>query len=69
MPKNQFEFRPTADFASTEGGVNPNSSFDEVTAEYALDKVMRILYTSIKNLRKAPPQVDVTNKRDNLALQ
>ena len=69
LPKNQFEFRPTADFASTEGGVNPNSSFDEVTAEYALDKVMRILYTSIKNLRKAPPQVDVTNKRDNLALQ
>ena len=52
LPKNQFEFRPTADFTSTEGGVSPNSSFDEVTAEFALDKIMRILYTSIKNLRK-----------------
>ena len=52
LPKNSFEFRPTADFASTEGGVSPASCWDEVTSEYPLDKVMRILYTSIRNLRR-----------------
>ena len=69
LPKNQFEFRPTCEFSSIEGGVSSNASFDQVTAEFALDKIMRILYISIKNMRKPPPQIDVTNKRDNMVMQ
>lgn len=54
LPKNQFEFKPTTDFVSTEGGINPNANFDQINADLPVDRLIRVLYTSIRNLRKTP---------------
>ena len=55
------------DFASNETGgnscyANPNANFDPITIDDDLTKVMRILYISLKNMRKATQNVDSANQ-------
>lgn len=69
LVKGQYEFRPTTNLIANEAGINPNANFEQITVDYPLEKIMRILYTSIRNMRKPPPQFDVTNKREALAMQ
>ena len=54
------------DFASNETGgsacyANPNANFDPINVEDNLTKVSRILYISLKNMRKAAVSVDTSN--------
>ena len=57
LPNNNFDFPMVENFASNETGgsscyANPNANFDPVTVEDSLTKVMRVLYISLKNMRK-----------------
>ena len=53
LPKNNFEFKPTADFANSESGVaNLNANFEPISVDDKPDKILRILYQSCRNIRK-----------------
>ena len=65
LPKNNYEFRPAADFSTNEIGstVHSSANFEPITNEDKLDRIMRILFQSLRNLRKQTGQVDMSNKR------
>ena len=55
------------DFASNETGgsacfANPSANFDPIDCEDHQTKVMRILYISLKNMRKTAVNVDTDNQ-------
>jgi len=68
LPKNQYEFRPTADFTLSETGsaVTNNANFEQILVDDKLDKILRILYQSMRNLRKNTANIDLTQKRLNM---
>ena len=67
LPKQNFEFKVISDFsagnAGSDGGAAANSgayNFETISVEDKPDKILRILYQSLKNLRKITTNVDVT---------
>lgn len=45
LPRQSFEFKPTADFAQSETGItNANANFEQISVDDKLDKILRILY-------------------------
>ena len=54
LPKNQYEFKVVTDFGANEAGssANTNANFEPINVDDRLEKVLRILYLSLRNLRK-----------------
>jgi len=64
LPKNNFEFKAVTDFSASDTGVvNANSNFEPISVDDRPDKIQRILYQSLKNLRKATQNIDLSQKR------
>ncbi len=40
--------------------INTNANFEPISVDDKLEKIVNILYQSLKNLRKATAQVDLT---------
>ena len=60
MPKKEFEFR-SIDFNA--GEQNQTYNFDEITDEDVPEKILKILYNSLKNIRKNTSHVDPNSAR------
>ena len=54
LPKNNYEFKVVTDFGANEAGssANTNANFEPINVDDRLEKVLRILYLSLRNLRK-----------------
>ena len=65
LPKKNFEFKPNIDFSAPEGGaaVATTANFEHISVDDKPDKIVRILFQSLRNLRKLSQNVDVTQKR------
>ena len=64
LPKSNFEFKPTNEsFANTDSGTNLNANFEPISVDDKPEKLVRILYLSLKNLRNQTKNVDLSNKR------
>jgi len=60
-PKNQFHFEPAPEFLSTDTGSSPN--FDPISVDDKADKIVRILYLSLRSLRKTVQSVDLSQRK------
>ena len=70
LPKNSYDFKPVNDFTLSENGTTmAAANFDPIVAEDSLAKLVRTLFMSIRGLRKAAAQVDVSQKRNALIAQ
>jgi len=63
LPKQNYEFKVVSDFTANESGASQAYNFETISVDDKPDKILRILYQSLKNLRKITQNVDVTQKR------
>ena len=57
MPKKEFEFR-VIDFSQFGTENNQTYNFDEITEEDVPEKILKIVYNSVKNIRKNTMHID-----------
>lgn len=70
LPKSRYEFRPVNDLSSTDTGlVNQAYNFDVIDMIDSPDKILRVLVSSIKNMRKVPQNLDMQQKRVQVVTQ
>ena len=64
LPRMRYEFRPVNDLSSSETGlVNQAYNFDIIDSMDSPDKILRVLVSSLKNLRKIPQSLDLSQRR------
>ena len=63
LPKNNFEFKASMDYLTQSDSTNQNANFETISVDDKPEKIMRILYHSLRNVRKNIQQIDTSQKK------